>query len=330
MFRRKTGITRFVGALILALGFLAPGARIPVFQDDPVAEVGVAHAGGKLAVVTTTQDLASIAAAIGGDRVSVESLSRGYQDPHFVDAKPSYLLKLRNADLLIEVGRDLEVGWMPGLINNARNKKIQPGAPGFLDASTNVNILEVGARVGREQGDVHPLGNPHYWLNPENGLVVAANIRDALSKLSPADAPGFQQRYAAFETHLKAKIEEWKKGAAALGLNGMKVVTYHRSWPYFADAFGLDVIDYVEPRPGVPPAPRHVQELVDEIKAQKAGLLIVEPYFDPKLPQQIARNAGVPMVVLPPSVGAVPAAGDYFALFDAQFDLIRKALGGKS
>ena len=330
MFRRKTGITRFVGALILALGILAPGARIPIFQDDPTAEVGVAHAGGKLAVVTTTQDLASIAAAIGGDRVSVESLSRGYQDPHFVDAKPSYLLKLRKADLLIEVGRDLEVGWMPGLINNARNKKIQPGAPGFLDASTNVNILEVGARVGREQGDVHPLGNPHYWLNPENGLVVAANIRDALSRLSPADAPGFQQRYAAFETRLKAKIDEWKKTAAGLGLNGMKVVTYHRSWPYFADAFGLDVIDYVEPRPGVPPAPRHVQELVAAMKTQKAGLLIVEPYFDPKLPQQIARNAGVPMVVLPPSVGAVPAAGDFFTLFDAQFDLIRKALGGKS
>jgi zinc/manganese transport system substrate-binding protein len=335
MIRRSRTLARFGGALIVALGSLAPGARIPLvqplFHEDPVAEIGTAHAGGKLAVVTTTQDLAAIAAEIGGDRISVESLSKGYQDPHFVDAKPSYLLKLRKADLFIEVGRDLEVGWVPGLINNARNKRIQSGASGFLDASTNVNILEQGAKVGREQGDVHPLGNPHYWLNPENGLVVAANVRDALSRLTPGDAPYYQQRYAAFEAKLKAKLEGWKKTAASLGLGGMNVVTYHRSWPYFADAFGLNVVDYVEPRPGVPPAPRHVQDLIETMKSQKVGLLIVEPYFDPKLSQQIARNARVPMVVLPPSVGAVPQAGDYFALFDAQMDLIRKALaGGKS
>ncbi|HEY6571681.1 MAG TPA: metal ABC transporter substrate-binding protein [Candidatus Eisenbacteria bacterium] len=328
MMRRFGGLARFAGAVILAIGFLAPGARIPMFQEDPVAEVGTAHAGGKLQVVTTTQDLASIAAEIGGDRVSVEPLAKGYQDPHFVDAKPSYLLKLRKADLFIEVGRELEVGWAPGLINNARNKNIQPGAPGFLDASANVNILEVGGRVGREQGDVHPLGNPHYWLNPENGIVIAANIRDALARLAPADAGYFQGRYAAFESRLRGKIAEWKKSAAALGLTGMKVVTYHRSWPYFADAFGLEVVDYVEPRPGVPPAPRHVQELTATMKAQKVGLLIVEPYFDPRLSQQIARNAGVPMVVLPPSVGAAPAATDYIQLFDTQLETIRKTLAG--
>ncbi|MEK7348729.1 MAG: metal ABC transporter substrate-binding protein [Candidatus Eisenbacteria bacterium] len=328
MIRRFGGLVHFAGAAILALGFLAPGARIPLFQEDPVAEVGTAHAGGRLQVVTTTQDLASIAAQIGGDRIAVEPLAKGYQDPHFVDAKPSYLLKLRKADLFIQVGRELEVGWAPGLINNARNNRIRPGAPGFLDASANVNILEVGARVGREQGDVHPLGNPHYWLNPENGIAMAANIRDALSHLAPADAGYFQERYAAFEGRLRAKIAEWKKRAAALGLTGMKVVTYHRSWPYFAEAFGLEVVDYVEPRPGVPPAPRHVQELVATMKAQKVGLLIVEPYFDPRLSRQIARNAGVPMVVLPPSVGAAPEATDYIQLFDTQLDTIRRALVG--
>lgn len=328
MMRRFGGLARFAGAVVIALGFLAPGARIPVFQEDLVAEVGTAHAGGKLNVVTTTQDLASIAAEVGGDRVAVEPLAKGYQDPHFVDAKPSYLLKLRKADLFIEVGRDLEVGWAPGLINNARNKRIQPGGAGFLDASANVNILEVGARVGREQGDVHPLGNPHYWLNPENGIAMAASIRDALSRLAPADAGYFQGRYASFEGRLRAKIAEWKKEAASIGLSGMKIVTYHRSWPYFAEAFGLEVVDYVEPRPGVPPAPRHVQELTSTMKTQKVGLLIVEPYFDPKLSRQIARNAGVPMVVLPPSVGAIPEAGDYFRLFDAQLDLIRNALAG--
>ena len=328
MIRRFGGLARFAGAMILALGFLAPGARIPVFQEDLVAEVGKAHAGGKLSVITTTQDLASIAAEIGGDRVNVESLSKGYQDPHFVDAKPSYLVKLRNADLFIEVGRDLEVGWVPGLINNARNSKIQTGGAGFLDASANVNILEQGAKVGREQGDVHPLGNPHYWLDPANGLVVAANIRDALSRLTPGDAPYYQQRYAAFEAKLAAKTEAWKKTAASLGLTGMNVVTYHRSWPYFAEAFGLNVIDYVEPRPGVPPAPKHVQDLTSRMKSEKVGLLIVEPYFDPKLSQSIARNSGVPMVVLPPSVGAVPQATDYFTLFDTQLEIIRKALAG--
>ena len=313
---------RWTGAVVFAVA-LWFGAGVAL-----LAGASLAHAAGKLNVVTTTQDLASIAAEIGGDRIAVESLAKGYQDPHFVDAKPSYLLKLRKADLFIEVGRELEIGWAPGLLNNARNKKIQPGAPGFLDASSNVAILELGGRVGREQGDVHPLGNPHYWLNPENGLVMAANVRDALARLAPADAAYFQSRYASFESRLRAKIAEWKKSATALGLTGMKVVTYHRSWPYFADAFGLDVVDYVEPRPGVPPAPRHVQELGATMKSQKVGLLIVEPYFDPKLSQQIARNAGVPMVVLPPSVGATPAAADYFALFDAQFDLIRKALAG--
>jgi ABC-type Zn uptake system ZnuABC Zn-binding protein ZnuA len=304
-------LARVACAAILALGW-----------------IGSAHAGSKLSVVTTTPDLASIAQEIGGDRVTVESLSKGYQDPHFVDAKPSYLLKLRKADLFVEVGRDLEVGWAPGLLNNARNARVQPGGPGFLDASTGVKILEVGGRVGREQGDVHPLGNPHYWLDPENGLVIAANVRDALARLAPADAKVFQDRYASFEARLRAKVAGWRKEAADLGLTGMKVVTYHRSWPYFAEAFGLDVVDYVEPRPGVPPAPRHVQALIDLMKTQKVGLLIVEPYFDPKLPSRIAQSAGVPMVVLPPSVGASPAARGYLELFDAQFDLIRKALAG--
>jgi zinc/manganese transport system substrate-binding protein len=328
MLRMSSRFSRFAGAIVVALAILAPGGRIPLFQEDPAAEIGAAHAAGRLSIVTTTPDLASIAASIGGDRVTVESLSKGYQDPHFVDAKPSYLLKLRKADLFIEVGRDLEIGWAPGLLNNARNARIQPGGPGFVDASTGVRILEQGGRVGREQGDVHPLGNPHYWLNPENGLIIAGNVRDALTRLAPADAPYFQQRYTEFASRLAAKLAAWKKAAAAMGLTGMKVVTYHRSWPYFAEAFGLDVVDYVEPRPGVPPAPRHVQELTELMKGQKVGLLIVEPYFDPKLPSRIAQSAGVPMAILPPSVGAVPHTDSYLDLFDAQLDVIRKALAG--
>jgi zinc/manganese transport system substrate-binding protein len=286
------------------------------------------EAAKKLKVVTTTQDLASIAQMIGGDRVSVEPLAKGYQDPHFVDAKPSYLIKLRQADVFVEVGRDLEIGWAPGLLNNARNSKILPGGPGFVDASNGVKILEQGGRVGREMGDVHPLGNPHYWLDPENALPIAANIRDALARNDPAGRAAYQSRYTEFQRQLQGRVAGWKRRAADLKLTGMNVVTYHRSWPYFAQAFGFQVVDYVEPRPGVPPTPRHVQELTDLMKSRGVRLLIVEPYFDPKLPTRIAKSAGAAIVILPPSVGATPAAADYFSLFDAQLELIRKALAG--
>jgi ABC-type Zn uptake system ZnuABC Zn-binding protein ZnuA len=309
-----------IPALHAPLGAIALAAALLLFGARP------GEAARKLKVVTTTQDLASIAQTIGGDRVTVESLSKGYQDPHFVDAKPSYLVKLRQADVFIEVGRDLEIGWAPGLLNNARNSKILPGGAGFVDASNGVKILELGGRVGREMGDVHPLGNPHYWLDPENGLAVAANVRDALVRNDPAGRAAYESAFASFQRQLQSRIAGWKKRAADLKLGGMKVVTYHRSWPYFAQAFGVQVVDYVEPRPGVPPTPKHVQELTELMKTQGVRLLIVEPYFDPKLPAQIAKNAGSAIVILPPSVGAVPAAKDYFSLFDAQLDLVQKAL----
>lgn len=291
-----------------------------------------ARAARKLTVVTTTQDLASIAQMIGGDLVAVEALAKGYQDPHFVDAKPSYLIKLRKADVFIQVGRDLEAGWAPGLLNNARNPKILPGGSGFVDASTGVTILELGARVGRELGDVHPLGNPHYWLDPENGVAIAANIRNAFIRNDPEHRALYEARTTEFQRRLRSRLAGWKKRAADLKLAGMKVVTYHRSWPYLARAFGFEVLDYVEPRPGVPPAPRHVQELTERMRRENVRLLFVEPYFDPKLPGRIARNAGAALLVLPPTTGAVPAAKDYFSLFDVQLDLIQRALGaaGKS
>jgi len=288
-------------------------------------------AGDKLTVVTTTQDLASIASEVGGDRVTVEALAKGYQDPHFVDAKPSYLVKLRKADLFVEVGRDLEVGWVPGLLQNARNSRILAGGPGFVDASSQVNVLEQGARVGREEGDVHPLGNPHYWLDPENGAAIAKAIRDGLSRVSPADRSYFASRCDAFEKQLERRVKGWKDQAKAIGLTGSKVVTYHRSWTYFAKAFGCEVIGNVEPKPGVPPPPKHIQGLTEQMKAEKVRLLIVEPYFDPKLPGRVAEQSGAELVVLPPSVGATKDATDYFRLFDAQLAILRQALqGGRS
>ena len=240
----------------------------------------------------------------------------------------SYLVKLRKADLFVEVGRDLEVGWVPGLLQNARNSRILAGGPGFVDASSQVNVLEQGARVGREEGDVHPLGNPHYWLDPENGAAIAKAIRDGLSRVSPADRSYFAARCDAFEKRLEDRVKGWKDQAKAIGLTGSKVVTYHRSWTYFAKAFGCEVIGNVEPKPGVPPPPKHIQGLTEQMKAEKVRLLIVEPYFDPKLPGRVAEQSGAKLVVLPPSVGATKDATDYFRLFDAQLAILRQALQG--
>ena len=292
-----------------------------------------AHAGGAkpLSVVTTTADLAAIAREVGGDRVAAVSLSKGYQDPHFVDAKPSYLVQLQHADLFVEVGRELEVGWAPGLVSGARNAKILPGAPGHVDASAQVAVIEVPAQVSRSQGDVHPFGNPHYNLDPANGVPMARAIRDGLIRVSSGDAALFNTRCADFEKRLAVKVAGWKQRAQGLGLGGMKVVTYHRSWSYFAKAYGLVVVDYVEPRPGIPPSPNHVQDLVNEMKTGGVRVLIMEPFFDPRIPQKISRDTGVPLAVLPASVGAEDSIKTYFDLFDRIFADLGAALkGGKA
>src|SRR3990170_991712 len=187
----------------------------------------------KLRVVTTTQDLASIASFIGKDQIELNYIAKVYQDPHFVDPKPSYLLKLRRADLLVAVGLELEVGWLPALVKDSRNSKIISGK-GYLDASEAIEVIEkpVG-QVSRAEGDVHPFGNPHYWTDPENGKAIAGNIAAKLSAISPENAAFFQQRYEDFSKRLAAAVEGWKKRLAPYA--GAKVVTYHRSWPNFAE-----------------------------------------------------------------------------------------------
>ena len=284
--------------------------------------VGAAEAA--LNVVTTTSDLASIVSEVGGDKIAVESLARGYQDPHFVEAKPSFVLKLNKADLLVVVGRDLEIGWLPALINQARNARIQPGADGYFDASLTAKILDLpSGQITRAMGDVHPLGNPHYWLDPENGKVIARAIAGKLSELRPNDKAFFDQRLADFSR----RIDEAEKGwlASVATFKGLKVVTYHRSYTNFADRFGLDVIGYVEPRPGIPPTPQHTLDLVNEMKRQNVKLILVEPYFDLKTPNAIARQTGGVVVVVPPSVGGTKDVPDYFKLFDNAVKLVADA-----
>jgi zinc/manganese transport system substrate-binding protein len=281
-------------------------------------------ADSKLQIMTATTDLASLAQEVGGDRVSVESIARGYQDPHFVEAKPSFLLKLRKADLLIVVGVELEIGWLPPLITQSSNPKIQVGAPGYLDASRFAKILEIPTgQVTRAEGDVHPLGNPHYWLDPENGLRIAKGIADKLSEMRPNDAAYFTQRYAEFEQRLKQADQQWL--AQMKPYAGRKIVTYHRSWPNFAEHFGLNVIGYVEPRPGIPPSPQHTVELIGQMKREGVKVIVVEPYFDLKTPNSIARETGGQVLVLMPSVGGEKEITDYFKLFDYDIAKLKQA-----
>jgi zinc/manganese transport system substrate-binding protein len=276
-------------------------------------------------VVTSTEDLAAIVKEVGGDKVTVESLAKGYQDPHFVEAKPSFILKLNRADLLVAVGRELEIGWLPPLITQSRNSKIQPGSAGYLDASQTAKILDIPTgQITRAMGDVHPLGNPHFWLDPDNGRRVAQAVQGKLTELSRGDAAYFAQRYADFDRRLADAAKGWK--ATMAPYKGVKVVTYHRSWPNFADAFGIEVIGYVEPKPGIPPSPAHTLELEQEMKSQNVKIVLVEPYFDLKTPNAIGRDTGAKVLVMPPSVGGVKEVPDYFKLFDYDINLLVNAI----
>src|SRR6266853_6364377 len=264
----------------------------------------------KLNVVTSTTDMAALTQEVGGDNVNVESIAKGYQDPHFVEAKPSFLLKLRQADLLISVGLQLEIGWLPPLITQSGNPRVQVGANGYLDASQFAEILEIPTgQVTRAMGDVHPLGNPHYWLYPDNGRRVAKGIAGKLAELQPTDQAYFQQRFQDFDKLLTAAEKVWDEELKPF--HGRKLVTYHRSWPNFAKHFGLDVVGYVEPRPGIPPTPSHTIELIQMMKRDNVKVIVVEPYFDLKTPNSIAQAVGGKVLVLLPSVGGEKQVTDY-------------------
>jgi zinc/manganese transport system substrate-binding protein len=284
---------------------------------------GVAEAK-KLNVITATTDMAALAEEVGGDHVSVESLAKGYQDPHFVEPKPSFLLKLRQADLLITVGLQLEIGWLPPLITQSGNGRIQVGAQGYLDASQFAEILDIPTGpVTRAMGDVHPLGNPHYWLDPDNGRRIARGFAQKFGELDPPDVAYFQQRLQDFDKRLSAAEQKWD--AAMAPYKGRKLVTYHNSFPNFAKHFHLNVIGYVEPRPGIPPTPSHTIELIGLMKREACKLVLVEPYFDLKTPKSIGSATGAQVVVYLPSVGGEKQVTNYFELFDYDINLITKA-----
>lgn len=281
-------------------------------------------AAKKLNVVTSTSDLAALTMEVGGDRINVDSIAKGYQDPHFVEAKPSFLLKLKQADVLLVVGLELEIGWLPPLITQSGNPKVQVGGQGYLDASQFAEILEIpSGPVSRAMGDVHPLGNPHYWLDPANGRRIARGVANKLGELDPNDAPYFQDRFKDFDRRLSDAEKKWD--AEMSPYRGRKVVTYHNSATNFAKHFGLNVMGYVEPRPGIPPTPGHTIELMGLMKRDKIKVILVEPYFDLKTPDSIARETGGKVIVFLPSVGGEKEVTDYFKLFDYDIALLMKA-----
>lgn len=279
----------------------------------------------KLNVVATLPDYGAIAEAIGGDLVKVTSLARGTEDPHFIDARPSFIRVLNQADVLIEGGAEMEVGWLPPLVNNARNSKILGDAPGHVLMSRGIQLLDVpSGPVDRSMGDVHPGGNPHFTHDPANGRIMAAQLAEAFGKLEPANAAKFNANRIAFNARLDAKLAEWTKLMEPF--RGTKVATYHKSYDYFATRFGLEIVGQIEPKPGIEPSATHVSALIPRLRQAGVKLVLIEPNRPRRTPQQIATAVGAKVVVLPGMVGGHERIKDYFDLFDYDIAQLINAL----
>ena len=274
--------------------------------------LGALPAAAQLRVVTSTTDLWDIARQVGGTRVQVKHISTGYQDPHFVEAKPSFVLDLQKADIWAYIGLDLERGWAPVLLNGARNARILPGGSGDVDVSRVIPLLDVPTgNVDRSQGDVHPLGNPHYWLDPGNAVRIAQLFRDRFSQADPAGSSVYEANAAAFAARLADSEREWAPQRARL--KGKPIVAWHTSWRYLAEYAGLTIVGFLEPKPGVPPSPSHLAGLIETMQRTGARVIVMEPWYDRKTAQLVASKTGAKLVVLPPSVGGEKGLDDYVA-----------------
>lgn len=281
-----------------------------------------AHA--KLNVVTTLPDYAALAREVGGDLVDVTAMGKPTEDPHFVDARPSFIVKLRTADVLIEGGAELEVGWLPPLLQTARNSKIEVGAPGRVLASEGVHLLDVPATLTRAAGDVHASGNPHFMVDPIIAKAVAAHIATAFAAADAAHATTYQANEKKFEATIDAKLQEW--GRAMLPFRGQHVAAYHDDWLYFAHRFGLDVNVFLEPKPGVPPSPARLAEVIGLIKADHIKAIIVEPYHNRKIAEKVASATGASVVDAAQYPEALPNTKTYVQLIDVLVSRITTAL----
>jgi zinc/manganese transport system substrate-binding protein len=275
-------------------------------------------AAAKLRVVTTIETLATLAREVGGDRVDVQALSHGYEDPHFVQAKPSLVVTLNRADAVAYVGLELEIGWLPPLIQQSRNPRIQTGQPGNIDCAQAIKVEDVPnvpADKLRALGDIHPLGNPHYWIPPQNALAVARVLAERFAQLDPPGAPSYRQRVADFARRVAAHEAEWQKRAAPLA--GVKIVSYHKSWSYVAHWLKLVEVGYVEPKPGVPPSSQHTAQLIALMRHEGVKLVLEESFYPRNLAQLVADKGAARLAILPSDVGAEAGIHDYFQLVDA-------------
>jgi zinc/manganese transport system substrate-binding protein len=286
-----------------------------------------APASAKVNVVTTTQDPAALTRAIGGDRVNViKALCKGYQDPHFLDAKPTFMVDLNRADLFVVIGLELEIGYAPPLIAGSHNEAIAQGQPGFLDLSQFIHPLEVVPVADRGQGDIHPNGNPHYWLDPENGRLMARGIAAKLTELDPEGRATYARNLAAFEQELTAKEADW--AARMKPLAGQPFITFHKSWTYFAKRYNLDEAGTVEPKPGIPPTAQHTLEVIKIVRERNVKIMLIENFYDRRMPDLIASKTNAKVVRVPNSVGGEESVKTYFDLFDRIVGSIETALRG--
>ena len=285
-------------------------------------------ASADLKVATSLTDLASVAEFVGGEHVSAVSLCKGYDDPHFVPAKPSLMKAIQNADVFVSTGLELDSGWLPLVLPGSRNPKIQPGKPGFVDASEGVEVLEKPTgTVSRAEGDVHPLGNPHYYADPKNLEVVAHHLAEVFSRLDPAHAADYSANAKAFEQRVEEALAGWEKQLAPY--NGTPIVTFHKNFVYFAQRFGLRLFGTVEPKPGIPPSPRQIAELAKSMRQAGVRVVLYQPYYDADASHKVATKAGGVAIEIATEVGGVPEAKEVFSKFDVLISSLVNALSNK-
>jgi zinc/manganese transport system substrate-binding protein len=295
-----------------------------IFYSAALSAIAATAADAKIKAVATLPDLASLAREIGGDKVEVSSMAKPTEDPHFVDARPSFVVQLRSADVLIDGGAELEIGWLPPLLQNARNPKIEVGKPGRVQASEGVRLMNVPTNVTRAAGDVHALGNPHFMTDPIIAKTVAQHIAQSFAAVDAPNAAFYDANYKKFEAEINAKLQEW--GTAMLPFKGQSVVAYHDSWVYFAHRFGLNIDLFLEPKPGIPPSPSHLAEVIDKMKAQKIKAIIVEPFHDRKIAEKVASSTGAKVVDFAQYPGALPNTDTYVKLIDTLVSRLAAAL----
>jgi zinc/manganese transport system substrate-binding protein len=272
-----------------------------------------ARGAAKLQVVATTADLAAVARAVGGDAVEVTALARPTEDPHFVDAKPSFIRVVNQADVLIEGGASLEAGWLPPILDSARNPRVSAGAPGRVLAATGIALVEVPSALDRSMGDIHPQGNPHFMLDPVAAKTVAKNIETAFCAVDAQHCASYEASLAKLDATIDGKLAEWQ--AALAPYKGAKVVTYHKDFEYFFARFGMEVVDTLEPKPGIPPSPTHLAELIPKMRAEKVGLIVIQPFRERRNPDFVAQNTGARVLALPAMPDGAEVPG-YVELID--------------